>query len=61
MPQPSHTSFVSAEDEVVLEDSNARIRLIFDEAAVSKGLSVTLLPTGKKVFHLIFHKVTYNR
>ena len=55
MPQPSYTSFVSKEDEVVLEDSNARIRLIFDEAAVSKGLNVALLPTGKSFNYFYFH------
>lgn len=46
MPQPPHTSYVSEEDEVVLEDNNCRIKLIFDEAAASKGLSVASLATG---------------
>ena len=47
MPQPTYTSYVSEEDEVVLEDSNARIRLIFNEAAAQKGLSLARMATGE--------------
>jgi hypothetical protein len=47
VPQPVYTSYVSEEDEVVLEDSNARIRLIFNEAAAAKGLSLSRMATGK--------------
>ena len=46
LPQPAHTSYVSEEDEVVLEDNNCRIRLIFDEAAAAKGLRGATLATG---------------
>jgi hypothetical protein len=31
---------------MVLEDNNCRIRLIFNEAAAAKGLSVASLATG---------------
>ena len=53
LPQPSHTSYVSDEDEVVLEDSNARIRLIFNELAAAKGLNLASLATGACTLYMV--------